>query len=120
MMRHSRSALLLAALLGATAPAAGQETCKPVLWTKSSGHSDVVNFQRRWRGVFSVDPSRCSTARGTFEIEFVRLKDVGPDLTFTERFAWMGEETEANLDLTWDEWVSASRVREVEPCPCRH
>jgi hypothetical protein len=119
VMRYSRSAVLLCALLGATVPAIGQETCTPVLSTKSSGHSQVVNFQRRWTGVFAVDASRCSSTAGAFELEFVRLKDIGPDLTFTEWFAWTGEETEVRLDLTWDEWVSAHRVTEIQPCSCR-
>jgi hypothetical protein len=118
-MRYSRSAFLLSALLGATGLAAGQETCKPVLSMNSSGHSDVVNFQRRWTAVLTVDASRCSTTDGAFEIEFERLKDVGPDLTFREWFAWMGGETEVRLDLTWDEWVSAYRITEVRPCSCR-
>ena len=118
-MRNSRSALLLSALIGATAPAVGQETCTPVLATKSSGHSDVVNFQRRWTAVFTVDASRCFTTNGGFEIEFLRLKDVGPDVTFTEWFIWMVGETEVRLDLTWDEWVSAHRIAKVRSCPCR-
>ena len=118
-MRNLRSAILLGALLGATAPGAGQETCRPVLSAKSSGHSDVLNFQRRWKGVFTVDASRCATTEGAFEIEFVRLKDGGPDLPFTEQFAWLNNDTEVNLDLTWDEFVSAYRIGEVAPCPCR-
>jgi uncharacterized protein YjiS (DUF1127 family) len=100
--------------------AEGREICRPILSTRASGHSEVVNLQRRWTGVFAVDASRCATATGSFEIEFVRLKEVGPDLAFTEPFTWRAERMEASLDLTWDEWVSSYRIQEVAPCPCRH
>jgi uncharacterized protein YjiS (DUF1127 family) len=117
----SRSALLLVSLLvasGATR-AVSQEICKPRLSAKAAGHSDVVNFQRKWTAGFAVDASRCSTTTGSFDIEFVRLKEVGPDLAFTERFAWTADKVDVSLDLTWDEWVDAYRVRDVAPCPCR-
>ncbi len=54
-----RSAFLLSGLLiasGAT-EAMSQKLCKPSLSLKASGHSDVVNRQRRWAGVFAVDAS---------------------------------------------------------------
>ena len=116
-----QSAFLLAGLLvasGATR-APSQEICKPSLSANAAGHSDVVNFERRWTGVFAVDASRCSTAAGSFDVEFVRLKEVGPDLAFTERFTWTPEQVDVSLDITWDEWVDAYRIRDVAPCPCR-
>jgi uncharacterized protein YjiS (DUF1127 family) len=111
---------LLCALLSSMAPSVeGAPVCRPNISPKASAHSEVVNFQRKWTGVFAVDASRCATAAGSFEIEFVRLKEVGPDLPFTEAFAWRAERTEASLDLTWDEWVDAHRILEIAPCPCR-
>jgi uncharacterized protein YjiS (DUF1127 family) len=121
--RHPlRPAFLLCGLLIAASAgqAVSQEICKPSLSPKASGHSDVVSFQRRWTGVFAVDASRCSAAAGPFEIEFVRLKDSGPDLPFKERFTWRPDQVEVSLDLSWDEWVNAYRISDVAPCPCRN
>jgi hypothetical protein len=120
-MRQLRSALLLCSLLvtSGAAPAISQEICRPTLSPIVSGHSDVVNFQRKWTGVFAADASRCAVTTGPFEIEFVRLNEVGPDLAFTESFTWSAGQTEATLDLSWDEWVNAYRIKQVQPCPCR-
>ena len=51
-MRNLRSAILLGALLGANAPGAGQETCRPVLSAKSSGHSTAELPETLERGVY--------------------------------------------------------------------
>jgi hypothetical protein len=101
------------------APAISQELCKPTLSSSASRHSDPVKFQRTWTAVFEVDASECATGTGPFTIEFVRLKEVGPDLTFWQGYTWRAGETEVSLDLTWDEWVSAYRIAAVQPCPCR-
>ena len=120
-MHRSRSALLLYALLAAcgATPAGSEETCKPTLSSKASGHSDVVNFRRKWTGVFAVDASRCATTTGPFAVEFVGLRETGPDLTFTETFMWSAGQTEVSLELSWDEWVNAQTISHVQPCPCR-
>ena len=118
-MRNLRSAILLVALLGANAPGAGQETCRPVLSAKSSGHSDVLNFQRHWKGVFTVDASRCATTEGAFEIGSFGSRLRARTCLLREQFAWLNHDTEVNLDLTWDEFVNAYRISEIAPCPCR-
>ena len=43
----------------------------------------------------------------------------GRTCLLSEQFAWLNHDTEVNLDLTWDEFVSAYRISEVAPCPCR-
>jgi hypothetical protein len=120
-MHRSQSAFLLCGLLIASgaAPAVSQDLCKPALFPKASEHSEVVNFQRKWTGTFAVDASRCATKTGFFEVEFVRLKEIGPDLPFTELFTWSPGQMDVTLDLAWDEWVSAYKVGQVHPCPCR-
>jgi hypothetical protein len=117
-MLKSTSALLFCAAIGAT-PAVGQEICQPTFTPKASGHSEVINYQRKWTGTSVVDASRCAVSTGPFTIEFVRLKEVGADLAFREAYTWSAGETEVSLDLTWDEWISAYRVADVQPCPCR-
>ena len=120
-MHRSQSAFLLCSLFVASGAvlAGSQEVCKPALSLKDSEHSEVVRFQRKWTGAFVVDASRCATTTGFFEVEFVRLKEIGPDLSFAERFMWNPGQTEVTLDLAWDEWVNAHRIGQVHPCPCR-
>jgi hypothetical protein len=36
--------------------------------------------------VVAVDASRCVATSGAFEIKFVRIKEMGSDLLFSERF----------------------------------
>ena len=56
-MLKSTSALLFCAAIGAT-PAVGQEICQPTFTPKASGHSEVINYQRKWTGTSVVDASR--------------------------------------------------------------
>jgi hypothetical protein len=120
-MHQSCSPLALALILlaAATTASAAKQTCKPVLSAKSSGYSDAINQQHRWTGVFAVDASQCATNSGIFELRFVREKELGPDLAFAERFIWRPGQTEARLDLWWDEWLGAYRLGEITSCPCR-
>jgi hypothetical protein len=116
-----RAFLLLAGLVSAAGAtgAANQAFCRPAIAPGPSGHSDVVNRQRTWTGTFAVDASPCATAAGFFTVDFVRLKEIGPDLSFTELFTWQAGRTEVSLDLAWDEWVNAHRIGDIAPCPCR-
>jgi hypothetical protein len=119
-MRLSCIALLLAGLIASGATeTAGQALCKPAITPQSSRHSDVVDRQRRWTGVFVVDALPCASAAGFFTVDFTRLKEIGPDLVFTELFTWQPGRTEVGVDLAWDEWVQAHRIGDVAPCPCR-
>ena len=113
----ARFAIVLIAL-GAT-PAASQPLCKPVVSSKSARSFAGLNQQRRWTAVFAVDASRCATTSGTFDVDFVREKEVGPDLEFTQRFIWNPGRTEIEMDLWWDEWIPDHRVGGVTACPCR-
>jgi len=54
--------------------------CKPLLTFKEVRFSEAQNQQRKWTAILAVDASRCSASSGPFEIKFVRLKEVGPDL----------------------------------------
>jgi hypothetical protein len=53
-----------------------------------------------------------------FEIKFVRLKEMGPDLLFTERFTWRPGLVEVALDLWWDEAVQDYWIGDVRACRC--
>jgi hypothetical protein len=69
--------------------------------------------------VFAVDASRCATISGTFDVDFLREKESGPDLEFTQRFIWASGRTEIAMDLWWDEWIRDHRVGAITACPCR-
>lgn len=76
-------------------------------------------MQRTWTGTLVADASPCSTASGQFDIQFTRLKEVAPDLQFTERFTWVAGQSEVSLDFWWDESLEDARIISIAPCPCR-
>jgi len=114
------SAVLLSGLSQALlSQATAQQLCKPALALKGARTSDARNQQRTWTGILVADASRCSTTSGPFEIQFTRLKEIAPDLRFTERFTWRPGQTEVSLDIWWDEWLQDYRIAHVASCPCR-
>jgi hypothetical protein len=120
-MRLSQPSILLAAslaLFSVTQAAAGQ-LCKPVLLLRAVRISEAREMQRMWTGVLVADASRCSTTSGLFDIQFTRLKEISPDLQFTERFTWVSGQSELSLDFWWDEWLEDYRIVSIAPCPCR-
>jgi hypothetical protein len=86
-------------VLGVAAPTMADLACKPVLKFSDVRFSAAQNQQRKWRATIAVDASRCGQNSGLFEIKFVRLKEFGPDLLFTERFSWRPVAVEASLDF---------------------
>jgi hypothetical protein len=73
---------------------------------------------RKWTEVLAVDASRCVGTSGAFEIKFVRIKEMGPDLLFSERFKWNPGQTQVSLDFWWDEAVRNYWIGDVSPCGC--
>ena len=92
--------------------------CKPVLKLNEVRFSSAQDQQRKWTANLAVDPSHCTERSGLFEIKFVRLKEVGPDLLFTEQFKWSPAVVEVSLDFWWDESVYDYWIGEVRPCGC--
>ena len=120
-MRLLHPSILLAAnlaLLSVTQAAAGQ-LCKPVLALGDVRISEAHEMQRTWTGVLVADASRCSATSGLFDMQFTRLKEISPDLQFTERFPWVSGRSELSLDFWWDEWPEDYRIISIVPCPCR-
>jgi hypothetical protein len=105
-------------MLGLAAPAKAELACKPGLTFKDVRFSKAQNWQRKWTATLNVDASRCAETTGQFDIRFVRLKEFGPDLVFTEKFRWSSGSVEASLNLWWDEAVEDYWIGEVEPCGC--
>ena len=115
------SSILLAAgvvVLSATQTVA-EQMCKPGLSVTDVRFSDAMNQHRKWSAALNVDASRCAVVSGGFEINFVRIKEMAPDLPFTERFTWTAGKAEVGLDFWWDEAVLEYSIGTVEPCTCR-
>jgi hypothetical protein len=94
-----------------------QVACRPALTFKEVRFSNAQNQLRTWTAILSVDATSCATS-GPFEITFVRLKEMGPDLLFTERFTWRPGMIQVSLDFWWDESVDDFWIGDVPPCGC--
>jgi hypothetical protein len=119
-MRPTPAMAGLAAALVLCAPARAMAgiACKPVLTFREVRFSEAQNQLRKWTGALSVDASRCVATSGAFEIKFVRIKEMGPDLLFSERFKWSPGLTQVSLDFWWDEAVGDYWIGDVSPCGC--
>jgi hypothetical protein len=104
-------------LLAAT-HAAGAPLCKPQLAIKEVMFSPMHQGQRTWTAQIDVDASPCATASGRFAVNFVRLKEIGPDLLFTEQFTWTPGAIKASTDFAADEAVADYTIT-AAACPCR-
>src|SRR5262245_65653651 len=95
-MQPPRLSSLLAgvmALLGATHT--GAETmCRPTLTVEQVRFSEPGGQQRLWSAIVSVDASSCVTSWGPFYVNFVRLKEMAPDVLFSGEFTWEPGEVE--------------------------
>jgi hypothetical protein len=100
------------------APTAAGPLCRPKLTLTQIRFSEARDLQRTWTANLAVDSKHCVESSGIFEIKFVRLKEVGPDLLFTERFKWGADMTEVSLDFWWDEAVGDYRIGDITPCGC--
>jgi hypothetical protein len=122
MHRSSISGFLagVIGLVGVT-QAIGQQACHPALKVKEVQFSQMQppTLKRTWTAVVSVDASRCSAnSSGSFEIVFTRLKEIGPELDFRERFAWQSPAVNVVVDFAADEAVQRYRIDNVTSCAC--
>ena len=110
----------VAAVLGFWIPAEAmaEHACKPVLKLNEARFLPAQNQQRRWTAIVDVDASHCTESSGLFEIKFLRLKEVGPDLLFAERFKWSLAPVEVSLDFWWDESIGDYWIGDILPCGC--
>jgi hypothetical protein len=120
--RPPRLALLLAgtvALLSAT-HAVGETMCRPTLTFERARFSEPGGQQRLWSAILSVDASSCATTSGRFYVNFVRLKEMAPDVLFSEEFAWNPGRIEISVEFWLDEAVGDYWTGYVALCPCRN
>jgi hypothetical protein len=120
-LRRPRLSILLAgavALLSATHTAA-ETMCRPTLTFEQARFSETRGQQRRWSAALAVDASTCATTSGRFYVNFVRLKEMAPDVLFTEEFAWSPGRIEISEEFWMDEAVLDYWIGYVAMCPCR-
>jgi hypothetical protein len=121
-MRPPRLALLLAgtvALLSAT-HAVGEAICRPTLTFEHTRFSEPGGQQRLWSAILAVDASDCAATSGRFYVNFVRLKEMAPDLLFSEEFTWSPGRIEISMEFWLDEAVLEYWIGYVPICPCRN
>jgi hypothetical protein len=67
----------------------------------------------------TVDASRCAPhASGYFDLGITRLKEMGGELDFRERFRWLAPSVQIGVDFWADEAVGRYWIENVAPCKC--
>jgi hypothetical protein len=111
--------LLVGGAAGVAPPGLAAPLCTPDLAIAGAHLSDMSAGRRIWSARIAVDASQCATTSGRFFIRFVRLKEVGPDLPFSEAFTWHPGMVEVWTDFAADEAVLEAALGYVRPCACR-
>jgi hypothetical protein len=98
-----------------------QVACKPFLAIKSVSEirPSPSALTWRWNAELKADDNHCATQSGTFEIDFVRIKENSPDLQFTSMFRWSQGNFGISMELNSDEAVLQFRIGFIAPCVCR-
>jgi hypothetical protein len=123
-MYPSCSSAILACIIGVVSAtqAAGQKECRPVLAFKDVNFSEMrpPTQERKWTAIVSVDTSGClANSEGSFDIGFSRLKEVGPEIAFRERFTWHSPSVAVEVSFWADEAVERYWIAHIASCPCR-
>ena len=121
-MQPPRLSILLAgtvALLSATHTVA-ETMCRPTLTFEQVRLAETRGPQRQWSAVLAVDASSCATTSGRFYVNFVRLKEMAPDVLFSEEFTWSPGRIEISVEFWLDEAVLDHWIGYVAICPCRN
>jgi hypothetical protein len=97
-------------------------TCKPILSIRNVREIRAAEMSIKpwiWKATIVVDSTFCATAAGTFEIDFIRIKEYAPDVQFTERYTWTAGQFDVTMELTADEAIHDYRIGFIAPCVCR-
>ena len=122
-MYRSCVAGILASTIGLidVTDAVGQPECRPALAFKEVHFSEMQppTLERKWTATVSVDISHCAgNPKGYFDIGFERLKEVGPEIKFLQRFSWHSPLVKVEVDFAADEAVQTYWIHHVAACPC--
>ena len=119
MNSKSLSRAVACSLLVLAAPAIGQPLCKPELVIKDVRFSQMVGVKRYWWATIEVDAAKCVEYSGRFQIDFVRAKEIGKDVAFSEVAGWQKGATDVVVEFGADEAVHEYRIGVIAPCTCR-
>ena len=113
----------LASIIGlvSVTQAVGQQECRPTLAFTEVHFSEMrpPALERKWTAVVFDDASRCAAnSQGYFEIVFWRLKEIGPEMEFRERFTWQSRSLKVEVGFWADDAVERYRIENIAPCPC--
>jgi hypothetical protein len=114
---------LLAGIIGLVTATGtvGQPACRPAFAFKEVKFSKMhlPTLERKWTAVVSIDASHCvANPKGYFDIVFRRLKEMGPELEFRERFAWQPPSVQVEVDFAADAAVQTYTIDHITACPC--
>jgi hypothetical protein len=96
--------------------------CKPILSIKNVREIRPSNMPIQswiWTATIVTDSSHCATASGSFEIDFIRIKEYAPDVQFTEKYRWTRGQFDVTVELAADESIQDYRLGFIAPCVCR-
>jgi hypothetical protein len=96
-------------------------TCKPLLSIKNIREirTSIILQPWIWKATIVADASYCATGSGSFEIDFIRIKEYSPDVQFTERYRWTPGQFDVTIELAADESIHDYRIGFIAPCVCR-
>jgi hypothetical protein len=96
-------------------------TCKPILSIRDVREirGPTATQAWRWTATIMADTSYCATRSGTFEIDFIRIKEYAPDVQFTEAYKWRPGRFDVTVELAGDEAILKYRIGFVAPCVCQ-
>jgi hypothetical protein len=116
------SLLALSIELFGTAHLLADLACKPMLSFRNvrevrSASAFIAPWT--WKATIVADVSHCATRTGSFEIDFVQIKEYSPDVQFTEKFRWGAGQFDVSIDLDASEFITEYRLGFIAPCVCR-
>jgi hypothetical protein len=95
--------------------------CKPILLVRNVREIRGPSASQPWNWTATIvaDASYCATRSGTFEIDFIRIKEYAPDVQFTEAYKWSPGRFKVAVELAADEAILTYRIGFVAPCVCQ-
>ena len=117
----AKSVLTLCFILVTTSMSFSQVACKPFLSIASTKEAQrsTPALPWKWNATVVADNNHCATRSGSFEVDFLRIKENAPDLQFTEKFRWTEGQFDVSMELTSDEAILGFRIGFIAPCVCR-
>jgi hypothetical protein len=122
MHRSLVSCVIIGVLwLTSTLPLNAISACRPKLTVTDVHFSEMIppTLERKWSATVTADAPRCaSSASGTFDLTFSRLKENGYEVLFTQQFVWKLPSVTVDMDFWADEAVERYWIQNVSPCTC--